>query len=135
MRICPAASRVMAMASSALSPVTESKPAIKLALIAMVVVLSKVWPHRVVEIIVEHRKHSGGQGETSFDSHWDRPEAQGFRIRCSDRGHRLPRALQAADLLRKTWRSFRAYRRQASFRRTELPLSPPGPRLAKNSIW
>jgi hypothetical protein len=32
--------------SSAPSPVTESKPAVKLALIAMVVVLSKVWPQR-----------------------------------------------------------------------------------------
>src|SRR5262249_7370090 len=42
----------MAMASSPLPPVTESKPAVKLALIAMVVVLSKVSPQRTCALAV-----------------------------------------------------------------------------------
>src|SRR6516225_5673590 len=42
----------MAMASSPLPPVTESTPAANLALIAMVVVLSKVWPPRTCALAV-----------------------------------------------------------------------------------
>src|SRR5215467_7705764 len=47
MRICTAASRLTAITSSPLPPVTESKGAVKLALIAMVVVLSNVWPQQM----------------------------------------------------------------------------------------
>src|SRR5262249_30452161 len=51
-KICPAALRLMVVVPSPLSSNTDSKPALgeNLALIAMVVVLSKVWPRGAMRV-------------------------------------------------------------------------------------
>src|SRR6266566_4533674 len=68
-KICPAALRLMVMVASPSSSNTDSKPALgeNLALIAMVVVLSKVWPRRRCALALNGgrtywRTHAPGYG-------------------------------------------------------------------------